>query len=165
MSEQGHPRLIAERRARHQRQAARPRPKRRGLPSYHVNMEDLGLRIASAPSRAGMARPYPKSDYLEGAWKLFNDVWSWAHGVGSSHFDATWPQLQAKGNFEEGAQVERSLRRYAAILEEIGLVRIYGVKDANGAWQRLDVELLQPPPFEPDPALLSRLSRRSSSVG
>jgi hypothetical protein len=111
-----------------------------------VGLDELGRRIAAAPSRQGMTRPRPKADFLEHVWRFYNAAWRWGHKQRSAHFDATWAQLQEACRYPAEAQVLTSMQSYAAILEEIGLMKVYGVTDANGAWQRLDVELLEPPP-------------------
>lgn len=95
-----------------------------------------------------MARPRPKVDLLQHTWRFYSVLWMWAHARRSAHYDATWQQLIRACGYPDDAKTLRSVQRYAALLEEAGLARVYGVKDGRGAWQRLDVELLQAPEFD-----------------
>lgn len=82
---------------------------------------------------------------MEHAWWFYNALFRWGHGVRSGRFDATWSQLVAAAGYADDAKVLHSAQRYVELLTEIGLVRVEGVRDGAGRWQRLDVELLSPP--------------------
>lgn len=116
-----------------------------------MTADELARRIAAAPSRQGMKRPRPKADFLEHAAHVYATAFRWGRGVHSGRFDATHGQLIKAVGYADDAKVLHSMQRYFELLAEIGLLRVRGVRDGAGRWQRLDVELLTPPGDEPEP--------------
>jgi hypothetical protein len=97
-----------------------------------------------------MARPRPKSDLVQHVWRFYSTLRTWGHARRSAHYDATWRQLAAACGYADDVHALRAMQRYAQLLDELGLARVYGVKDRRGAWQRLDVELLHAPDVKPE---------------
>lgn len=121
-----------------------PRPRATPVPARRLAADELAEAIAALPSRQGMKRPAPKADLLEHLWHFYGVLYRRGRALSSGTYDASWSELARRCKYTPSAKVQTSLERYAALLEELELVRIRGVRDTAGRWQRLDVELLQP---------------------
>lgn len=111
-----------------------------------VAVDELGKRIAALPSRQHMTRPRPKADLVEHVRRFYSALHAWGHSAGTAQYRASWRQLIRACGYEDTAAVHRSVERYAALLRELGLAELRGIKKSNGQWRCLEVRLLEAAP-------------------
>jgi hypothetical protein len=138
-----------------------PKPYERLGGIRQLNRTELWQRIADAPSRRDMQRPYPREDLRENFGRFYDWMWRAARHNRSARVDTTWMQCAIGNGYDPDGlapgKVVTSMKNYAELAAEIGVAVMGGVQDASGAWRRCDFRLLDPDVDCSDP-------RRSSSV-
>jgi len=156
---------VAERQSRRRGRGGRRGPctPKKRLPldvAWQRPTPELLSRLANVPSRADRKRPKLKRDLAENVDRAYQAIWRRARASGSAAIDTTWAQFAVACGYEGTLSVpddrERlamlgagSCRRYLQLLQEAGLLVYGGIQDANGAWERLDIVLLEPPAWDP----------------